>query len=41
MRGFSRRQFNALAAAGCTVAVFGGSGDVEAGNVKVSFPFGT
>src|SRR5258708_348818 len=40
MNGISRRQFNALAAAGAAVAVFGGSGEVEAGKSTVIFPFG-
>jgi beta-galactosidase len=40
MNGISRRQFNALAAAGAAVAVFGGSGEVEAGKSTVTFPFG-
>jgi beta-galactosidase len=41
MNGISRRRFNTLLAASCSVAMFGGSGNAEAGNVTVSFPFAT
>ena len=41
MNGISRRRFNTLLAASCSVTMFGGSSNAEAGNVTVSFPFAT